>query len=149
MRAGPTRPAQATARPTATPETGPTWTPSPSGTRIRDLQGAAHRSPLEGERVEKVPGIVTAVTGNGFWMQDPYPDGDHATSEGVFVFTQSAPQVEVGDEVHVNGQVTEYRPGEAAGNLQFLPRLMKLGLTALSVSPRFIQDLRLAAEESE
>lgn len=35
--------------------------------------------------------------------------------------------------------------GEAAGNLQFLPRLMQLGLTTLSVSPRFIGDLRLAA----
>ena len=37
--------------------------------------------------------------------------------------------------------------GEAAGNLQFLPRLMQLGLTTLSVSPRFIPDLRLAAKQ--
>jgi predicted extracellular nuclease len=50
-------------------------------------------------------------------MQDPYPDGDHATSEGIYVYTRNAPQVEVGDEVHVNGQVTEYRPGEESGSL--------------------------------
>jgi len=37
--------------------------------------------------------------------------------------------------------------GEAAGNLQFLPRLMQMGLTTLSVSPRFIGDLRLAARK--
>ena len=37
--------------------------------------------------------------------------------------------------------------GEAAGDLQFLPRLMQLGLTTLSVSPRFIADLRLAAKQ--
>jgi phosphotransferase system enzyme I (PtsI) len=37
--------------------------------------------------------------------------------------------------------------GEAAGNLQFLPKLMQLGLTTLSVSPRFIPDLRLAARK--
>ena len=37
--------------------------------------------------------------------------------------------------------------GEAAGNPQFLPRLMQLGLTTLSVSPRLIADLRLAARQ--
>ena len=40
------------------------------------------------------------------------PDDDPATSEGIYVFTSNAPQVEVGDEVHVNGRVTEYRPDE-------------------------------------
>ena len=39
--------------------------------------------------------------------------------------------------------------GEAAGNLQFLPRLLQMGLTTLSVSPRFIPDLRLAARKGE
>ena len=37
--------------------------------------------------------------------------------------------------------------GEAAGNPQFLPRLTQLGLTTLSVSPRFIADLRLAVKK--
>jgi len=35
--------------------------------------------------------------------------------------------------------------GEAAGNPRFLPTLMELGFTTLSVSPRFIPELRLAA----
>ena len=74
-------------------------TPSSPGTQIWDIQAQAHRSPMEGEMVEDVPGIVTAVTKNGFWMQAPTPDGDNATSDGIFVFTDSIPGVEVGDEV--------------------------------------------------
>ena len=35
--------------------------------------------------------------------------------------------------------------GEAAGNPQFVPKLIGLGLKTLSVSPRFIPELRLAA----
>ncbi|OHB86058.1 MAG: phosphoenolpyruvate--protein phosphotransferase [Planctomycetes bacterium RBG_16_64_12] len=39
--------------------------------------------------------------------------------------------------------------GEAASNPRFLPRLMALGLTTLSVSPRFIPKLRLAAQRHQ
>ncbi|URN10336.1 endonuclease/exonuclease/phosphatase [Actinomadura madurae] len=82
--------------------------PSP---RIRDIQGAAHISPLKGHAVSGVPGVVTALTVNGFWMQDPHPDRSHATSEGVFVFTRTAPKARVGDSVRVDGRVSEFRPG--------------------------------------
>jgi predicted extracellular nuclease len=60
-----------------------------------------------------VPGVVTAVrTGSsrGFWLQDPSPDADTATSEGIFVFTGSAPSVAVGDSVLVSGTVNEFYP---------------------------------------
>ncbi|WP_243773525.1 endonuclease/exonuclease/phosphatase family protein [Actinomadura barringtoniae] len=79
--------------------------------RIRDVQGAAHRSPLNGRHVTGVAGIVTAVTGNGFWMQDPSPDKNDATSEGVFVFTRTRPTAVVADSVKVEGKVSEFRPG--------------------------------------
>ena len=78
---------------------------------IHEIQGAAHRSPLEGEAVSRVAGIVTATVSNGFFMEDPAGDGDPATSEGLFVFTSSAPIVEVGDSIEVSGLVTEFRPG--------------------------------------
>jgi predicted extracellular nuclease len=88
------------------------------GLRIHDIQGAQHRSPYEGQSASRVPGIVTAVRTNGFFLQDPDPDGFDATSEGIFVFTSSAPGVAVGDSVLVSGRVTEFRPGaEAADNL--------------------------------
>lgn len=84
--------------------------------RIHEIQGAAHRSPLEGSAVSEVPGIVLATVSNGFFFQDPSPDGDPATSEGLFVFTGSAPGVAVGDAVEVGGFVTEFRPGGATGD---------------------------------
>jgi uncharacterized protein len=77
---------------------------------INEIQGAAHLSPLVGTSV-LTTGIVTATRSNGFWMQDPSPDSDVATSEAILVFTGSAPTVAVGDSVQVTGTVTEFRPG--------------------------------------
>jgi uncharacterized protein len=82
-----------------------------TGTLIRTIQGSAHLSPLGGSAVSNVRGVVTATRNNGFWMQDPCPDGSVATSEAVFVFTSSVPTVTAGQEVAVNGTVTEFRPG--------------------------------------
>jgi uncharacterized protein len=81
---------------------------------IHEIQGAAHLSPLAGA-LALTSGIVTATSANGFWMQDPAPDADDATSEGIFVFTGSAPTVASGDSVQVTGTVSEFRP--AAVNL--------------------------------
>jgi hypothetical protein len=78
--------------------------------RIRDLQGRAHVSPLLGQEVQRVSGVVTATRGNGFYMEDAQPDADPATSEGVFVFTSRRPAVAVGDEVRVTARVSEFRP---------------------------------------
>ena len=39
--------------------------------------------------------------------------------------------------------------GEAASNVDFLPRLVGLGLRSVSVSPRFIPELRKAARQLE
>ncbi|MBI5302527.1 MAG: lamin tail domain-containing protein [Chloroflexi bacterium] len=80
-------------------------------TRIRDIQGSVHISPLNGTAVTNIPGIVTALRATGFYMQDDTPDANDATSEGIFVFTSSAPTVSVGASVLVNGTVTEYRAG--------------------------------------
>jgi uncharacterized protein len=82
--------------------------------RIHKIQGAAHISPLAGQRTSHVPGVVTAVRNNGFWMQDPRPDDADATSEAIFVFTSSAPTVAAGDSVTVSGLITEFRPGGAS-----------------------------------
>jgi predicted extracellular nuclease len=95
------------------------------GLQIHDIQGAVHRSPYEGQAVAGVPGIVTAVSSNGFWMQDDQPDSSSATSEGVFVFRGTA---EVGRRVRVSGRVAEFRA--AAENLT---------LTEIT-SPTVVQD---------
>ncbi len=78
---------------------------------IHDIQGSGLTSPFDGRQVSQVPGIVTAITTDGFWAQDPQPDRSDATSEGIFVFTATAPAVAVGDQVQVYGTVNDFRPG--------------------------------------
>ncbi|MGN6125702.1 MAG: lamin tail domain-containing protein, partial [Humibacter sp.] len=88
--------------------------PTPGTTRIHDIQGDSFVSPLNNQNVTNVPGIVTGVrtsgSSRGFWMQDPEPDTNPATSEGVFVYTGSAPSVKAGDSVLVSGGVKDYYP---------------------------------------
>jgi predicted extracellular nuclease len=79
--------------------------------RIHEIQGTAHLSPYSGQRTSFVPGVVTAVRNNGFWIQDPDPDSDPATSEAIFVFTSVTPTVTPGMAVTVSGLITEFRPG--------------------------------------
>ncbi|MCX4762501.1 lamin tail domain-containing protein [Streptomyces sp. NBC_01275] len=90
----------------------------PGTVRIHDIQGATRLSPLAGQTVTRVPGIVTGVRtsgSKGYWIQDPTPDADSRTSEGVFVYTGSAaPAVAVGDSVLVSGKVSEYYPSSTS-----------------------------------
>ena len=103
---------------------------------IHDIQGATHRSTLENTTVTNVAGIVTALspTGSrGFYMQESAPDGDPSTSEGIFVFTNAAPTVHVGDSVLVSGRVTEFRSGGSAStNLTLTELTGPLTITVLS-----------------
>ncbi|MEU0964069.1 endonuclease/exonuclease/phosphatase family protein [Streptomyces sp. NPDC005917] len=106
------------------------------GPRIHDVQGATRISPYAGQKVTDVPGVVTATrtygSSKGFWIQDPTPDDDPATSEGVFVFTGSTPKVSVGDSVTVTGTVSEYVPGGAASGNQSLTEITKPTVTTVS-----------------
>jgi predicted extracellular nuclease len=99
---------------------------------IHDIQGAAHTSPLVGMTVSGVAGIVTAKLGNGFYMQDATPDANEATSEAIFVFTSSAPTVNVGDELRVSGRVTEFRPGGASSTNLTTTEITSPAITVLS-----------------
>ena len=92
-----------------------TFTTEAAADPIHDIQGATHRSSLAGSAVTTT-GIVTATISNGFYLQDPAADSDDATSEAIFVFTSSAPTVQVGDAVKVSGTVSEFRPGGAASD---------------------------------
>jgi predicted extracellular nuclease len=93
-----------------TPTASATATPGPL--RIHDIQGTSWVSPRNGDAVSNVPGIVTALrtdgSSKGFWIQDPNPDANPATSEGLFVYTASAPTVAVGDSVLVSGKVSDF-----------------------------------------
>jgi predicted extracellular nuclease len=79
---------------------------------IQDIQGSGFRSPCAATTVEDLAGIVTAVrstTSRGFWIQQVNRDPARATvSSGLFVFTDVAPTVAVGDSVLVSGTVQEF-----------------------------------------
>lgn len=86
--------------------------------RIHDIQGDTRLSSVDGQQVSDVPGVVTAVrafgSARGFWLQDPEPDDNPATSEALFVFTgRSTPDVVPGDAVTTSGRVDEYYPDAA------------------------------------
>lgn len=100
-----------------------TQSASAAGTRIHDIQGSTRISPLAGQQVSEVPGTVTAIrsfgSARGFWVQDPHPDKNPATSEAVFVFTgKETPKVAVGDAITFSGTVSEYYPGGKDAGLQ-------------------------------
>lgn len=100
-----------------------TQSASAAGARIHDIQGSTRISPLAGQQVSEVPGTVTAIrsfgSARGFWVQDPQPDKNPATSEAVFVFTgKETPKVAVGDALTFSGTVSEYYPGGKDAGLQ-------------------------------
>lgn len=86
---------------------------------IGEIQGAGHVSAFVGQDV-RTDGIVTAIDGAGFYMQDPTGDGDDATSDAIFVFTGfgNTDVVSIGDAIDLRGTVGEFIPGGASsGNL--------------------------------
>jgi predicted extracellular nuclease len=101
-------------------------------TPIHDIQGAGHLSPRNGQDVSGVTGVVTARAANGFYLQDPRPDGDQATSEALFVFTSAPPTVTVGDAVVASGRVAEFRPGGASSTNLTTTELTGPSVTVLS-----------------
>lgn len=85
-------------------------------TPIFAIQGSGATSPLVGQSVT-TRGVVTKLLNNGFFMQDPVGDGDDRTSDGIFVFTGSAPTVSVGQLVQLSAIVSEFNVG-APSNAQ-------------------------------
>lgn len=98
-------------------------TPLPEGETIPEIQGVGHVSPYESRPVYNVHGIVTALRGDGFYMQSVIPDDDPATSEGIFAYTRGVPRVKVGDEVLVNAVVDEMTPGVTATGVLSITQL--------------------------
>ena len=90
-----------------------TFEPPPT---VAEIQGAGHVSPYVNTAVSGVEGIVTARRGGGqggLWIQDPSPDANPLTAEGIFVrfggFPPSA--LAVGMRISVAGIVREFRGG--------------------------------------
>ncbi len=84
--------------------------PMPSAKAIWQIQGSGATSPFVGQ-VVTTSGVVTKVNNNGFFMQDLTGDNNPATSDGIFVFTSTAPTVSVGQRAQVTATVQEFNVG--------------------------------------
>lgn len=85
----------------------------PTVRSIPEIQGTGAASAFVGDSV-KTTGIVTRVNNNGYYLQDEVGDGNPATSDGIFVFTGSAPTVVAGQKIELVGVVTEFNTGAAS-----------------------------------
>lgn len=85
---------------------------------VPEIQGTTHRSPLEGEWLIGVEGVVTAVDLGSSqaraWVQFPAGDDDPSTSDGVMIQPAEPAGLTPGDGVSVDGRVLELG---RAGNL--------------------------------
>ncbi len=77
---------------------------------IYEIQGEGMTSPYENQQVTTNNNIVTLVSGNGFFLQTPdsRSDNNPNTSDGIYVYLEQTPEVQVGDMVNVSGTVKEY-----------------------------------------
>ncbi len=102
-------------------------------TPIPVIQGTGSVSPLVGQAVT-TQGVVTRVNNNGFFLQDEQGDGDDATSDGIFVFTGSAPTVVAGNRIRLSGTVSEYNTGSAGNPVTLANPVTQLtGISGLTV----------------
>jgi predicted extracellular nuclease len=110
---------------------------TPGPLAIHDIQGTGFLSAQAGNTVTNVPGIVTGVrragSSRGYWIQDPNPDSNPATSEGIFVFT-SSPSVSAGDSVLVSGKAQDFYPLSSGDTVATTSNLSVTEISQTSVS---------------
>ena len=99
-----------------------------------------YKSPYDGQAVNGVQGVVTAVKYyhddvQSFFMQSQTPDGDDKTSEGIFVYTHSNSNVQIGDLVSVSGTLEEhcYIPSSGVASNITLPQIMDADAQGLTI----------------
>lgn len=106
---------------------------------INAIQGSGDLSPRERDNV-RVTGIVTARVKNGFFIQTPDEkvDNDPATSEGIMIFTTTAPggEAAIGNLVSVSGIVEEFRPRAEPKSLPITEIKMQNGRDVVQVLSR-------------
>jgi hypothetical protein len=77
---------------------------------ISEINGSRFLSPLRGQRVSNVTGIVTVKGPDGFWLRSIFPDRDPSSSESIYVFGRTAATARtVGERIVLGGTVTEFR----------------------------------------
>ncbi|MFC4933153.1 ExeM/NucH family extracellular endonuclease [Massilia sp. GCM10023247] len=106
---------------------------------IPQIQGAGAKTAYA-NTVQTTQGVVTALVGSGYFLQDPKGDNDPATSDAIFVFGSSA-GLAVGDLVKITGTVIEYTPSGANRSyteFKDVSALAKLG-SGYSIAPTNVE----------
>jgi predicted extracellular nuclease len=80
--------------------------------RISDIQGCGHISPYNNKAVTGIVGVVTNKFRTGFTIQSLIPDDRECSSEAIFVFTGTYPNVFPGQVVSVEGTIQEFFAGD-------------------------------------
>ncbi len=124
-------------------------------TPIYNIQGSGSTSPLVNQIVT-TRGVVTKVNNNGYFLQDETGDGNPLTSDGIFVFTPTAPTVSAGQRLQVTGTVTEFNTGATTNavtaarpvtEISFVTATLQLGTG--SVAPTVITLPLASADDME
>lgn len=81
---------------------------------IAEINGNKFLSPLDGQNVTDVRGVVTAKGPNGYWIRSLTPrKNPHAPSDSVYVFGDDTfDQVSIANVITLNGRVEEYRSSD-------------------------------------
>ncbi|KJA21217.1 hypothetical protein HYPSUDRAFT_42349 [Hypholoma sublateritium FD-334 SS-4] len=120
-----------------------------SSTSIVDIHGTAWISPLLGQAVTNVTGLVTAKTSSGFYLVGE-KSLDVRESNGILVFSSSSTvlnSVAVGDFISLNGKVAQYRPA-ASPNYLYLTELSSPTGISVITSNNTITPLILGKDRS-
>ncbi|MEN0003057.1 MAG: T9SS type A sorting domain-containing protein [Bacteroidota bacterium] len=120
---------------------------------IWELQGSGNSSPFANQFVITQNNIVTAVGDDFFFIQTPEDraDNNDLTSNGIQVFTNVSPNVQVGDLVNVSGRIEEEEDMtrfnnnnlivSVVGSNQSLPPIIELTPAFPSKNPDFVPEL--------
>ncbi len=113
---------------------------------ISEITGDRFLSPLRGQRVSNVTGIVTAKGPDGFWLRSVTPDRDSNTSESIYVFgrTAATPRT-VGEQIVIStATVTEFR---TSASFLFLTELTSPGNVTVISTGNDVSPIVIGARE--
>lgn len=77
---------------------------------ISEINGNRFQSPLNGQSLTNISGLVTAKSSSGIFLRSLSPDNDTATSESIYLFSSTVGNsLAVGDVISFDAKVSQYR----------------------------------------
>ncbi|KAI5858306.1 DNase I-like protein [Durotheca rogersii] len=104
---------------------------STSAETIAQINGDRFLSPLDGQQVTNVTGVVTAKGPDGIWIRSVERSRDRRVSDGLYVYGSVLARntsISTGDVLVLSGKITEYRSNR---NYLYLTELTAPNVTAV------------------